>query len=96
LRFYERTDIDSELKRISSTFGATMDFERWFGMIEFRYKGEVLWQRMERAVERVDERLRKTVSALHHPATRSPANAIGMSQRHRPQVDTPLKFEAIR
>lgn len=33
-------------------------------MIEFRYKGEVLWQRMERAVERVNERLRKTVSVL--------------------------------
>lgn len=33
-------------------------------MVEFRYKGEVLWQRMERAVERVNERLRKTVSVL--------------------------------
>lgn len=33
-------------------------------MIEFRYKGEVLWQRMERAVERVNERLRKTASLL--------------------------------
>lgn len=30
-------------------------------MIEFRYKGEELWARMERAVERVNERLRKTV-----------------------------------
>lgn len=36
-------------------------------MVEFRYKGEVLWQRMERAVERVNERLRKTVSVLEHP-----------------------------
>jgi hypothetical protein len=33
-------------------------------MIEFRYSGEELWNRMERAVERVNERLRKTVQIL--------------------------------
>jgi len=33
-------------------------------MIEFRYTGEELWTRMERAVERVNERLRKTVRIL--------------------------------
>lgn len=33
-------------------------------MVEFRYTGEELWQRMERAVERVNERLRKTVAVL--------------------------------
>lgn len=33
-------------------------------MIEFRYTGEELWARMERAVERVNERLRKTVRVL--------------------------------
>lgn len=33
-------------------------------MIEFRYTGEELWNRMERAVERVNERLRKTVNVL--------------------------------
>ena len=33
-------------------------------MIEFRYTGEELWNRMERAVERVNERLRKTVAIL--------------------------------
>ena len=33
-------------------------------MIEFRYSGEELWDRMERAVERVNERLRKTVTIL--------------------------------
>ncbi|NOY28934.1 MAG: nucleotidyltransferase family protein [Planctomycetes bacterium] len=33
-------------------------------MIEFRYTGDALWARMERAVERVNERLRKTVRIL--------------------------------
>jgi hypothetical protein len=33
-------------------------------MIEFRYTGEELWSRMQRAVERVDQRLRKTVQIL--------------------------------
>lgn len=33
-------------------------------MIEFRYTGEELWERMERAVERVNDRLRKTVQIL--------------------------------
>jgi hypothetical protein len=33
-------------------------------MMEFRYSGEELWNRMERAVERVNERLRKTVQIL--------------------------------
>ena len=33
-------------------------------MIEFRYTGEELWNRMERAVERVNERLRTTVRIL--------------------------------
>ena len=33
-------------------------------MIEFRYTGDALWTRMERAVERVTERLRKTVQVL--------------------------------
>ncbi|MEQ1830077.1 MAG: hypothetical protein ABL921_29215 [Pirellula sp.] len=33
-------------------------------MIEFKYSGEELWNRMERAVERVNERLRKTVQIL--------------------------------
>ena len=35
-------------------------------MIEFRYTGEELWDRMERAVERVNERLRKTVAILEN------------------------------
>ena len=35
-------------------------------MIEFRYTGEELWKRMERAVERVNERLRKTVTILEN------------------------------
>ncbi|MDX1962189.1 MAG: hypothetical protein SFX18_03485 [Pirellulales bacterium] len=33
-------------------------------MIEFKITGEELWARMERAVERVNERLRKTVTIL--------------------------------
>ncbi len=33
-------------------------------MIEFQYTGDALWTRMERAVERVTERLRKTVQVL--------------------------------
>lgn len=32
--------------------------------IEFRLTGEALWSRMERAVERVNERLRRTVAIL--------------------------------
>ncbi len=32
--------------------------------IEFRVTGEALWKRMERAVERVNERLRRTVTIL--------------------------------
>ena len=35
-------------------------------MIEFRYTGEELWNRMERAVEKVNERLRKTVTILEN------------------------------
>ena len=35
-------------------------------MMEFRYSGEELWNRMERAVERVNERLRKTVTILEN------------------------------
>ena len=35
-------------------------------MIEFRYSGEELWNRMERAVERVNERLRKTDTILEN------------------------------
>jgi len=35
-------------------------------MIEFPFKGEELWNRMERAVERVNERLRKTVTILEN------------------------------
>jgi hypothetical protein len=33
-------------------------------MIEIKYVGEALWDRMERAVEKVNERLRKTVAIL--------------------------------
>jgi hypothetical protein len=33
-------------------------------MIEFKYSGEELWNRMERAVEKVNERLRRTVDIL--------------------------------
>ena len=33
-------------------------------MIEFRYTGDELYARMERAVERVTQRLRKTVEVL--------------------------------
>lgn len=33
-------------------------------MIEFRVTGEALWDRMERAVERVNDRLRRTVAIL--------------------------------
>lgn len=33
-------------------------------MVEFLITGEALWERMERAVEKVNERLRKTVSIL--------------------------------
>ena len=33
-------------------------------MVEIRYTGEALWERMERAVEKVNERLRKTVTIL--------------------------------
>ncbi len=33
-------------------------------MVDFRYTGDALWARMERAVERVNERLRKTVRIL--------------------------------
>ncbi len=33
-------------------------------MVEFRIKGEELWARMERAVEKVNERLKKTVQIL--------------------------------
>jgi hypothetical protein len=33
-------------------------------MIEFQYTGEALWARMDRAVERVNQRLRKTVRIL--------------------------------
>jgi hypothetical protein len=37
-------------------------------MFAFRYTGEELWQRMERAVERVNERLRRTVAVLEQSA----------------------------
>ena len=33
-------------------------------MVEIKYTGEALWERMERAVEKVNERLRKTVAIL--------------------------------
>lgn len=33
-------------------------------MVEIRFTGEALWNRMERAVEKVNERLRKTVAIL--------------------------------
>jgi len=33
-------------------------------MVEFKITGEELWNRMERAVEKVNERLRKTVRIL--------------------------------
>jgi hypothetical protein len=33
-------------------------------MVEIKYVGEALWDRMERAVEKVNERLRKTVAIL--------------------------------
>ena len=33
-------------------------------MIKFKYTGDALWERMERAVEKVNERLRKTVRIL--------------------------------
>ena len=33
-------------------------------MVEIKYTGEALWNRMERAVEKVNERLRKTVAIL--------------------------------
>ncbi|MCC6510136.1 MAG: hypothetical protein IT423_13600, partial [Pirellulaceae bacterium] len=33
-------------------------------MVEIKFTGEALWQRMERAVEKVNERLRKTVAIL--------------------------------
>ena len=33
-------------------------------MVEIKYTGEALWDRMERAVEKVNERLRKTVAIL--------------------------------
>lgn len=33
-------------------------------IVEFRVSGEALWNRMERAVERVNERLRRTVAIL--------------------------------
>jgi hypothetical protein len=44
-------------------------------MVEFRYTGEILWQRMERAVERVNDRLRKTVSVLEQ--ARVPYAVVG-------------------
>ena len=33
-------------------------------MVEIKYTGEALWDRKERAVEKVNERLRKTVAIL--------------------------------
>jgi hypothetical protein len=33
-------------------------------MVEFKITGEALWERMERAVEKVNERLRRTVQIL--------------------------------
>jgi hypothetical protein len=44
-------------------------------MIEFRYTGDALWARMDRAVERVDERLRKTVRILE--AAKVPYAVVG-------------------
>jgi hypothetical protein len=35
-------------------------------MVEFKITGEALWERMERAVEKVNERLRKTVQILEN------------------------------
>ncbi len=43
--------------------GGLHDYRR-IQMIEFRITGDALWARMERAVLRVDERLRKTVRIL--------------------------------
>jgi hypothetical protein len=37
-------------------------------IVEFRVSGEALWSRMERAVERVNERLRRTVTILEQAA----------------------------
>ena len=44
-------------------------------MVEFRITGEELWLRMERAVEKVNERLRKTVGILE--AAKVPYAVIG-------------------
>ena len=44
-------------------------------MIEFKITGEELWSRMERAVEKVNERLRKTVEILE--AGKIPYAVIG-------------------
>ncbi|XZE18746.1 hypothetical protein SH449x_004048 [Pirellulaceae bacterium SH449] len=52
-------------------------------MVEFTITGEELWNRMERAVEKVNERLRKTVKILEvsRAATASTGGAIKRSQR---------------
>ena len=44
-------------------------------MVEFTITGEELWARMERAVEKVNERLRKTVGILE--ASKGPDAVIG-------------------
>ena len=44
-------------------------------MVEFSITGEELWSRMERAVEKVNERLRKTVGILE--AAKVPYAVIG-------------------
>jgi hypothetical protein len=36
------------------------------GVVSFHLTGSALWERMERAVEKVQERLERTAAALHH------------------------------
>ncbi len=68
------TKICSRLGRAWYHGGRSHD-EQGNPMVEFQVTGDALWARMERAVQRVDERLRKTVGILE--ASKVPYAVVG-------------------
>jgi len=49
----------------SATFAVTICLKRYATMVEIKYVGDELWDRIERAVENVKDRLKRVTSALN-------------------------------
>jgi len=49
----------------SATFAVTIRLKRYATMVEVKYVGDELWDRIERAVENVKDRLKRVTSALN-------------------------------